>query len=152
MPVSQSIDPDRPMCSACGVRPCRKRYGHKNPEARPGRIYKPKCARCYGMFGEQVSQEGKRKRRSIRARIIAHYGAKCECCGEARVEFLTLDHMNDNGAEHRRQYGSGSGFYRWVIRSGFPSELRLLCFNCNCARGHYGYCPHEKERALSGSG
>ena len=83
--------------------------------------------------------------------IITHYGGHCKCCGESRPEFLTLDHINNDGASHRkilRSQGISSHrrFYKWVIDSGFPDTLRLLCFNCNCASGFFGYCPHEKER------
>jgi radical SAM protein with 4Fe4S-binding SPASM domain len=29
--------------------------------------------------------------------------------------------------------------------NNYPKDLfRLLCHNCNMARGCYGYCPHEK--------
>lgn len=24
---------------------------------------------------------------------------------------------------------------------------RRICYNCNLSRGHYGYCPHERENA-----
>lgn len=33
--------------------------------------------------------------------------------------------------------------YRWAILNGFPDELQLLCFNCNCGRQRNGgVCPH----------
>jgi len=33
-------------------------------------------------------------------------------------------------------------------REGFPDDLQLLCFNCNCGKAIHGECPHERERQL----
>jgi hypothetical protein len=45
-----------------------------------------------------------------------------------------------------RELGLGNNeFYRWIIRSGYPENLRILCLNCNCSHGAYGYCPHERK-------
>lgn len=83
----------------------------------------------------------------IRAKVFAHYGNKCQCCGEHRPEFLTIDHINNDGASHRRKIKSsgGTGFYCWVVKNGFPDFLQVLCWNCNCAKGFHGRCPHEDE-------
>lgn len=35
--------------------------------------------------------------------------------------------------------------YHWIKRNGFPAGFRVLCLNCNFARGIYGRCPHERE-------
>ena len=32
-------------------------------------------------------------------------------------------------------------------RKGFPEGYQTLCHNCNLAKGFYGQCPHEQERA-----
>lgn len=88
-----------------------------------------------------------RYRAKIRAAIFAHYGTSCACCGESDEVVLTLDHINNDGAAHRKETtgkstGAGLDFYRKMIRSGFPTLLRTLCWNCNAARGRFGYCPH----------
>lgn len=82
-------------------------------------------------------------RRNMKKTIIDYYGGKCVCCGESRYEFLTIDHINGGGSKQKAAQGfTGSGFYLWIIRNNFPSNLRILCWNCNCALGIYGYCPH----------
>lgn len=84
---------------------------------------------------------------SIKMKIIEAYGKKCFCCGETILEFLTIDHINNDGATDRRQNGNKSGgkLYRWLIKNNFPKEeYQLLCYNCNCAKGFFGYCPHNK--------
>ena len=90
------------------------------------------------------------RRKLLKLEIIAHYGGKCSCpgCNESIIEFLSLDHINNDGAEERQRIGvSGSGFYNWVKKNKFPDNLRLLCHNCNLGREiNGGICPHEEER------
>jgi hypothetical protein len=92
---------------------------------------------------EKKREEG-RKRKQI---VIDAYGGKCECCGETTFEFLTIDHINNDGAEHRRRIGGkGTKIYKYLIEHDFPKDgYRLLCFNCNISRGFYGYCPHHPD-------
>jgi len=85
----------------------------------------------------------------IKTQVMSYYGGKCSCCGEDQLEFLTIDHVNKPGNIHRKEIGiSGGGglrFYRWLQKNNYPLGYRVLCFNCNCAIGHYGYCPHHKD-------
>lgn len=88
-------------------------------------------------------QWGKTTRTRLREASFSHYGYACACCKEARKEFLTVDHINGNGAEHRRQgTHGGTSIHRWLKRNNYPSGFRILCFNCNGAMGIYGQCPH----------
>lgn len=82
----------------------------------------------------------------LREEVLNAYGRKCQCCGEVRLEFLTIDHIHGGGNKHRKQLGNGTAFFVWLKENGFPKEdYRTLCMNCNWARGRYGYCPHEGE-------
>ncbi len=91
------------------------------------------------------SQKAKDRTKFLKQSIFNHYGQSCLCCGEKRIEFLSIDHINGGGNKHRKEIGSNLAFYSWIVRNHFPDFLRILCFNCNQARGFYGYCPHEKE-------
>lgn len=84
-------------------------------------------------------------RQAIRQIVIDGYGGKCTCCGEARREFLTLDHVHNDGADERREVKSGGNarLFRRIIANKFPPTYTILCFNCNCAKGIYGICPHQ---------
>lgn len=79
-----------------------------------------------------------------KARVIELYGGSCACCGETEPMFLTLDHVNNDGAEHRATDSLASQGVRWHRRNGFVRDERfqLLCWNCNCAKGIHGACPH----------
>lgn len=104
------------------------------------------CKTCTIRQGR--SEAAKVARKGVRQRermvVLMHYGGmppKCACCGEASNEFLAIDHIKGGGNAHRRSVGHH--FYRKLIQSGFPKGLRVLCHNCNLARGFYGACPHE---------
>ena len=95
---------------------------------------------------KQHRQVAKERRIQIKLNVINHYGGKCACCGETAIEFLCVDHINNDGAEHRKQQRSvayGNNFYQWIIRNSYPEDLRILCHNCNISLGLYGYCPHQ---------
>jgi hypothetical protein len=94
---------------------------------------------------EKHKEYARKRDLAIKMLAIEHYGGHCICCGESQPEFLTFDHIENNGAEHRR---SGIGrIYRWLKTNNFPSGYQLLCWNCNCARHHFGgenkMCPHN---------
>ena len=76
--------------------------------------------------------------------VFDHYGHECSCCGENEPRFLTIDHVNDDGAQHRKKVSAGNVLFRWLVNNNFPSAFRILCFNCNSGRYHNGgSCPHE---------
>jgi len=90
------------------------------------------------------------KRRKLE--VLTHYCGEtpyCQCpsglCDVVDLEFLTIDHINNNGAEHRKLVG-GMNFYRWLQKNNYPEGFRVLCYNCNCGRfRNKGICPHEKH-------
>lgn len=87
-------------------------------------------------------------RRRLKLLVVNKYGGKCDCCGIDNIEFLTIDHPNNDGAIHRKTLrGLGTTFYAWLKKNEYPEGFRVLCFNCNCSRGGYGYCPHEKSNS-----
>src|SRR5258706_14541763 len=52
--------------------------------------------------------------RQSRERGLDAYGGKCECCGETRREFLTIDHIHGGGQRHRKTLTDY--FFRWLAR------------------------------------
>lgn len=93
---------------------------------------------------EKRRQYEQRYRAKIRLETIAAYGGKCKCCGETNEGFLTLDHVNNDGADHRRELGRKASLHLWAKNAGYPDTLQVLCYNCNCGRAtNGGVCPHE---------
>jgi hypothetical protein len=33
--------------------------------------------------------------------------------------------------------------WNWIKKNNYPERLQILCFNCNMAKAHNGYCPHS---------
>lgn len=98
---------------------------------------------------EQRRKATAKDRHNIRIEVFKHYGGteiKCACCGETIQEFLTLDHINNDGAKQRNEPGmprGGTNFYRWLKKHNYPEGFQVLCWNCNCSKGYWGYCPHN---------
>lgn len=100
---------------------------------------------------ELNKQQAKERKFKQKIKILTAYSngkIKCSCCGETEIKFLTLDHLNGNGSEHRAKFGGSSGVYVHLIKNNFPDKqhYRVLCFNCNTTNGQYGECPHEEAR------
>lgn len=107
----------------------------------------------YTVENRDVCNEGKKQyRRRLRVEALNGYGAICKCCNEVQLEFLTIDHVGNNGATERAKGIKSQALYAKVIKEDFPPYYQVLCFNCNCAKGIYGVCPHEKEKTEEGLG
>ena len=106
------------------------------------------------------SAHKKKKMVEIQSEGIKEYGSKCVCCGEHRPKFLTIDHINNDGASERRELNhrfgnkqryTGKKLWALLKSLGYPKDrYRLLCFNCNSGRHiNGGICPHEEERNMT---
>jgi len=88
--------------------------------------------------------------------VINAYGGKCVCCGESSMAFLTIDHIHNNGNEHRSKAGryKGVSIYRLLIKEGFPKDnYQVLCYNCNCSKQHdpVGHrAAHQNAKLIDG--
>lgn len=120
------------------------------------------CDRAKAVFHDHNTKHDKKyykmtveRQQRDRKYAIHRYGAVCACCGEDNPRFLTFDHKNQDGAEHRREMGEihgGHAIVRWLIKNNFPPTIQLLCFNCNCAKGANRSCPHEEFDWMSMAG
>jgi len=153
------------ICSKCGeLKPLSEFYKHPTIE----NAFRGQCKKCmYDYYEKYRLETGKqsdlfkkcyyenvrryqdvnhaRKTRK-RLRVLKHYGGdppKCVCCGETIVDFLTIDHIDGDGAEKRRN-GQRGQIANWIIKHNFPEGFQVLCYNCNW--GKYingGTCPHK---------
>jgi hypothetical protein len=97
-----------------------------------------------------------RRQRLKLAAFNAYGGPKCACCGDVHLEFLTIDHVNGDGAAHRKKLSedrgwkylrgsmAGAQMYLWLKNNNYPPGFQVLCMNCNFAIGHFGSCPHAR--------
>jgi hypothetical protein len=81
------------------------------------------------------------QREEKKIRVLTHYGKGVElkCCWRGclvcDVDMLSIDHVNDDGAKHRRNmkgnrvYFAGKEMYQWLESQGFPEGFQTLCMN-----------------------
>lgn len=84
-----------------------------------------------------------------REKVLDILGGACECCGFCDIDFLTIDHINGGGTEHRKQ-NSGRTMWEVVAKEGCPTNLyRILCTACNIAAAHTSdnECPCDRDRS-----
>lgn len=96
--------------------------------------------RYEGKYGPVFRDIIAKARRALKLEVLAAYcggSPRCRLCREANVRFLSLDHVEDDGKEHRK---SVSDIYRWAKKNGFPDSLQVLCHNCNWLK-HLGSRP-----------
>lgn len=73
----------------------------------------------------------------------AYGGAKCQCCGETALDFLTIDHIKGGGRKHRKEIGTD--LVGWLRKNNYPEGFRVLCMNCNFAIRYGKTCPHKRR-------
>ena len=76
----------------------------------------------------------------VREECLVAYGNKCSCCGESESVFLTIDHINNDGQEHRKTFTGP--IHRILKEQGFPDDYQILCWNCQWGK-RMGNCPHN---------
>ena len=91
------------------------------------------------------------KKLRLKHAAISYYGGKCACCKLDDFPFLTIDHINNDGAVHRKANKIiGRLIYNWLKKNNYPAGFQVLCFNCNSAKSIFGVCPHQREQANVG--
>ena len=64
---------------------------------------------------------------------LAMYGRDdkpvCVRCGFDDIRALCIDHIENDGKEHRKWVGKH--IYKWLIDNNFPAGFQTLCMNCN---------------------
>lgn len=119
--------------------------------------YRADCKECVKKRSKKWRDEHPQKRRGIalryyrkiRLEALLHYSSgslKCACCGEGHIEFLAIDHIDGDGAAHRRKIGKTRAMFQWLKNNSYPPGFQVLCHNCNWAKGTNKTCPHELER------
>jgi len=93
---------------------------------------------------------------NLKLEAIKRFGGRCACCGETRYQFLSFDHVDGDGAQHRREAGGfwparSSSFLRYLKKNDWKSKyrIRVLCMNCHIAEDLWGACPHRLERCAA---
>jgi len=91
--------------------------------------------------------ESRREHNTIlRRQFFEMYGGVCMCCGKKDIRFLTLDHVNGDGAKDRRGR-SQETILREALSDLNTEKYQILCYNCNMGRSiNNGICPHSPHK------
>ena len=88
-------------------------------------------------IGSQVIDIPKRRHyifnryRQQKIRVLTHYGGgklACVQCGFSDIRALSIDHIDNSGAQHRKTYGRN--LYWWLEKNNYPDGFQTLCMNC----------------------
>lgn len=85
-----------------------------------------------------------------RDEFLKEYGDKCSCCGESEKGFLTLEHLNGDGKQHRASVSRNPvSIFIDLKKRGWPKDAyTILCFNCNHSKFlNKGTCSHVITKA-----
>lgn len=117
-----------------------KSYRKKFSESEKGKSYRRRWNQT--PKGRALTKRAnKAKRVRLKQEILEHYGKTCARCGFDDPRALTLDHVNNDGAQHRKTVLKllrpgrktklfGHEFYYCLKREGYPPGLQTLCMNC----------------------
>jgi hypothetical protein len=103
---------------------------------------------------EKHLREVTERQKRLKIEVLTHYGKNgiLQCCWPdcdvVDIDCLTLDHVNNDGAERRREHGremaSGPVFNYFIRRNGFPSGFQTLCANHQLKKETL----HRREKAV----
>lgn len=91
------------------------------------------------------AKAAKKQKDKLYNEFFSHYGYSCVCCGESNKDFLSIEHLNNDGAAHRKRLRARSPQHAIIDirRAGWPKGYATLCFNCNMGKARMGgTCPH----------
>ncbi len=83
----------------------------------------------------------------LKMEVLTHYGGgllQCAHCDDKRIDCLSLDHINNDGYEHRKRIGSVN-IYRLLKKQGYPDGYQVLCMNCQWIKR----AEHQRQRRLA---
>jgi hypothetical protein len=94
---------------------------------------------------ERYNQAKSEYRFKIKVAAINYYSKGAMCCAicgfSNDLDALCLDHINDDGAAHRKELGisnrsavSGTTIYERLKAQGWMEGLQVLCANCNMVK------------------
>lgn len=67
---------------------------------------------------------------------------RCACCGCEDERVLSIEHLLNNGAQHRRDVGRN--MYHWINKqAALPDGLAVWCMNCQAIKKILGDCVHH---------
>jgi hypothetical protein len=92
-----------------------------------------RCEKCLQIVRDSGKKYDLKKKKEC---LIKYSKGKCCCkyCGIKDLRVLTIDHINNNGASHRKKIKDK--IYEFLIKRKFPTGYQVLCINCQWIKEH----------------
>jgi len=75
----------------------------------------------------------KKAAKILKLLVLSHYCndklPACQKCKFTNIKALSIDHINGDGAKHRKEIKTGN-FYQWLKKNDYPEGFQVLCMNC----------------------
>ena len=154
----------------------KKKYYKENPDKKKAKYEKAKQYRMNNLekiseIQKEYREKNKEKlisystvwRRKLTTRVKENLGGACACCGESEFEFLTVDHIHNDGSlvpKQKNKSRNGYSYYGEIDRAFkssdqekieyIKSRYQILCSNCNLSK-HIGngVCAHKRNKKES---
>ena len=135
-----AAEPGFMSCAACGayMRSSQNRRKRRNMEAgicqRCSRPAVPGNTFCATHL-QHISRHGYKQL----WQALTILGGKCVVCNQTDYMYLVLDHVENDGAEDRRNGFTSAKMVRGIIDGTYPTErIQILCANCHNAKHRNG--------------
>jgi hypothetical protein len=102
-----------------------------------------KCKKCLNKYWKNYYTVTVRV---LKKEFVNAYGGCCSCCGEAELDFLTIEHIKYKG--HELIYDQSFMLLKKLKALGWPEGYTCLCWNCNEAIRFDKTCPHSINRKI----
>ena len=86
---------------------------------------------------ERLDKASNDWRANKRLELIKKFGGKCAECGESDPIVLDFDHVNNDGAAHRKETKKKNVAHILAAFDVDPSRFQLLCKNCNWKKEYW---------------
>jgi len=87
---------------------------------------------------EYKARKMREYREALKEEVLSVYGTNCVVCGFSEVDALQIDHINNDGFSERSKLGgqkfSGTKFYEYLKKNGWPEGYQTLCANHNAIK------------------
>ncbi len=91
-----------------------------------------RCKSCNAKGAERTREFN----RKLKMNAFNQYGGSvCVGCGITDPDLLTVDHIENDGASHRKMDKlAKNNMYRWLVKNNYPEGFQILCWNCNMGK------------------
>ena len=79
--------------------------------------------------------------------LAKKYGTdiECQCCGEKKIDFLTIDHIVPICKMKEKRLDSQTLLLA-IVKYKKIDNYRVLCYNCNLGKRSNNVCPHLDKK------